>query len=302
MNSIANIGGHGIGDCILSLQISNALTNIGVSHANLLSTRPQVFDALKFIFGEQISFERIDEKYSENNSIISDNNLQKEILSKSSCEDITYNIPDLVFQHPLSFNFEKYGLFMNSIRRHRLLPKKFGSKEKIIYCGLCSVHDYHIYKDIPNLLRRLAEFLPLYTIYFPHLSSWTKTLPNLGDFSGKFPENVHIDHDPNFQKSLEILTKSCYGLFTDNGPSHIAYHLGIPRLILDPEYQNILWTCRWKDDPEECLPIQTPINDIVNIITENIKCPQSTLIDKVTAQHIINNYKSEWNKIFYFKF
>lgn len=302
MSQLINIGGHGIGDCILSLQISYALKNKNIDHINLISTRSEVFNPINFIFGKQFQIEQIDENYANHNNIIENQDLLNELKLKYNSTDIIYNVPDLVFHHPLALNFEKYGLFMNAVRKQRLLPNGFEKKENIIYCGLCSVHEYHIYKDIPNLLRRLAEFLPNYSIYFPHLSKWSREVPNLGDFSGKFPDNVQIDYDPDFEKSLEILTKSKYGIFTDNGPSHIAYHLGIPRLILDPEYNNILWMCRWKDDMGECMPIQTPINDIVTIVSENIKYPQTTLIDRTLTQQIINSNNPSWEQILYFKY
>jgi hypothetical protein len=50
------------------------------------------------------------------------------------------------------------------------------------------------------------------------------------------------------------------------------------------------------------MPIQTPINDIVTIVSENIKYPQTTLIDRTLTQQIINSNNPSWEKILYFKY
>ena len=47
---LINIGGHGLGDCILSLQISYLLKERYIKHTNLISTRNDVYKALWYIF------------------------------------------------------------------------------------------------------------------------------------------------------------------------------------------------------------------------------------------------------------
>ena len=55
---LINIGAHGIGDCILSLQISSILHSHNVEHINLISSSQEVFEALNFIFGQNISIKK----------------------------------------------------------------------------------------------------------------------------------------------------------------------------------------------------------------------------------------------------
>lgn len=301
-STLINIGGHGLGDCILSLQISSCLKEKTIQHINLISTRDQVYNPLWHIFGNEFDMQKIDEGYSENNNIISDHRLQKELELKYNSNYITYNVPDLLFKHPLAFKYEEYGLSLNTIRRKRTLLKHFRNKEKIIYCGLCSPQKDHIYKNIPSLLRTLAEYLPDYTIYFPYIKKWNRDITDLGDFNIDFPSNVFIHNEPEFKDSLDYLVKSSYGIFTDNGPSHIAYHIGMPRLILDPKFNNILWMARWKDDPEECVSIDADKNEIAQIVYHNIRTPQTTLIDRKIIKNYINAGSVNWKDILLFKY
>lgn len=301
-STLINIGGHGLGDCILSLQISSSLKEKTIQHINLISTRDQVYNPLWHIFGNEFDMQKIDENYSENNNIISNHRLQKELELKYNSNYITYNVPDLLFKHPLAFKYEEYGLSLNAIRRKRTLLKHFRNKEKIIYCGLCSPQKDHIYKNIPSLLRALAEHLPDYTIYFPYIKKWNRDITDLGDFNIDFPSNVFIHNEPEFKDSLDYLVKSSYGIFTDNGPSHIAYHIGMPRLILDPKFNNILWMARWKDDPEECISIDTDKNEIAQIAYHNIRTPQTTLIDRKIIKNYINAGSVNWKDILLFKY
>jgi hypothetical protein len=304
---ILNIGGHGIGDCILSLQISFFLSKFKIRHKNLISARSEVFDVLKFLFSSDFELEKIDEKFGENNAIISDPNLQEELKTKFNSSDLTFNVPDLLFRNPLAFNLLKYNLSPQIIKQHRLLvaTNSLESKENIIYCGLSTSTENYVYYDIPSLLKSLAKELPDWKIYFPLLSKWDKPINNLGDFSGEFPENIIIDKDPSFQSSLEILKKSKYGIFTCNGPSHIAYHLGIPRLILDPQFGKLPWIARWKEDYQECIPLSTSIKEVLTIVVNNVLVPQTQMFDRKFISFLEKNSSHpkelDWSNILYFK-
>ncbi len=301
-NTLLNIGGHGLGDCILSLQISYLLSLKNIKHKNLISTRKEVYEPLYNIFANEFDFERIDENYSENNQILFNDKMQNELKERYGSNYITYNVPDLLFRNPLAFTYKEYGLNPDLIKKTRTLAAHFKDKENIIYCGLCSTTSGYVYKDIPNLLIFLAEFLPDYRIYFPLVESWDKKIENLGDFNKRFPNNVIIDNNPSFINSLNFLTKSVYGIFTCNGPSHIAYQLGIPRLILDPQYGRLPWMARWKENFEECIPINSDINSIVNIVYNNLNFPETTLLDRKIILNLINSGYNNWKEILALKF
>ncbi len=299
--NLLNIGGHGLGDCILSLQISYLLNQQHIKHKTLISTRNEVYKPLWYIFGNVLDVEQINENIAHENRIITDKSLQSELKSKYNALNITYNVPDLLFRSPLALDYKQYGLNPQLIKKTRILNGHFAKKEKIIYCGLTTTTKGYTYENIPILLRSLAEHLPDYTIYFPKVKRWDKEI-NYDNFNISFPKNVFIHDDPTFEESLDWLVKSEYGIFTCNGPSHIAYQLGIPRLILDPQFNRIPWMSRWKEDYEECVPINTNYSDVVKLVDANIKYPQTTLIDRKYLLNLIQNNQTTWKDIFFFKY
>jgi hypothetical protein len=301
MSELVNIGGHGLGDCILSLQISYLLEQRNIEHVNLISTRNEVFEPLNYIFGNKFKLIQIEEKYANENAIINNFSYQEEIKEKYN-NNITYNVPDLLFRNPLGLNYKKYGLEPSIIKQTRIYTENLEQKENIIYCGLCSTTEGYVYKNIPLLLIRLAEFLPSYKIYFPLIKKWDKEINNLGNFDVSFPSNVIIDSCPSFIDSLKFLKRSCYGIFTCNGPSHIAYQLGIPRLILDPQFNKIPWIARWKEDYNDCIPIDIDINSIAQIVHANITHPQTKMVDSKFILNLIQQNQTNWENIFYFKY
>ena len=159
-----------------------------------------------------------------------------------------------------------------------------------------------MYYNIPELLKLIAQKLPNYQIYFPKLKSWDKDIVHIGDFNISLPNNVFIDEDPNFNDSLDILCKSEYGIFTCNGPSHIAYQLGVPRLILDPQFNKIPWISRWKEDNEECIDINTSTELVSNIVLHNIENPETLLVDRKIILYLITNGYNNWKEIFLLKY
>lgn len=305
---LLNIGGHGLGDCILSLQISHFLSQQNVAHQNLISTRSEIFNPLKYLFQNKYEFNQIDEKITENNTIINNHDLQEELKKKYNASEIIYNVPDLLFRNPLAFDYQKYNLNPQIIKKQRLLLNTGfrQKKENIIYCGLATSTENYVYYDIPKLIEKLAQSLPTYKVYFPLLTKWDKPINNLGNFDVNFPDNVIIDKDPKFEDSLNILKESIYGIFTCNGPSHIAYHLGIPRLILDPQFGKLPWIARWKEDYEECIPINSSINEILTIVVNNIMIPQTQMFDRKFISFLEKNSPNpsnlDWSQILYFKY
>ena len=300
--NLINIGAHGLGDCVLSLQISYLLKQRGIDHINLISTRNEVFKPLNYLFSRELNLTQIDAKYSEKNELLSNQEYLKEIAKIYNSNYITYNVPDLLFRNPLAFNYADYGLNVSLIKKTRVLTNHFTEKSNIIYCGLTTTTPGYMYENIPILLRSLAEHLPNYTIYFPKIKNWDKELSYISDFNITYPSNVLIDEDPIFENSLDILSKSCYGIFTCNGPSHIAYQLGIPRLILDPQFERLPWIARWKEDYEECVDIKTSFTEVTKIVYNNIKNPETLMFDRKILLDLIRSGNTPWKDILYFKY
>jgi hypothetical protein len=301
-SQLINIGGHGLGDCILSLQISHLLKQKQIKHTTLISTRDQIYKPLYHIFSNELDLNQIDQKYANDNALLHNQDYIKEIASIHNSDNITYNVPDLLFRNPLAFKYNDYGLNPQLIKKTRILSHLFNTKENIIYCGLLTTTKGYTYHNIPLLLRSLAEHLPNYIIYFPKIKTWDKDLDYTGNFNAEFPSNVWIDDNPQFEKSLDVLTKSKYGIFTCNGPSHIAYQIGIPRLILDPQFNKIPWMARWKEDYEECIDINTECNDITALVVNNINNPETLLVDRKILLNLLKNGYNSWKDIFYLKY
>jgi hypothetical protein len=301
-SKLINIGGHGLGDCVLALQISYLLKLKNIKHQTLISTRNEVYKPLSHIFSKELDFDQIDNKYAHENALLNNQEYYNELVKTHNSNHITYNVPDLLFRNPLAFNYAEYGLNPQLIKKTRILSHHFSYKEKIIYCGLTTSTNGYMYENIPILLKGLAEHLPDYTIYFPKVKSWDKDINYIGAFDIQFPSNVYIHENPSFEDSLDYLTKCCYGIFTCNGPSHIAYQIGIPRLILDPQFDRIPWMSRWKEDYEECISLNTEYNDVINLIVNNIKYPETTLIDRKKILDLLKARNNSWKDIFYFKY
>jgi hypothetical protein len=193
---LLNIGGHGLGDCLLSLQISYYLKLNNISHLNLISTRDEVFNPLKFLFDKDFNLIQIDENIANDNNLLKNNDIINDLLNKYKSNDdtyeITYNIPDLLYCNKYAFDYNKFNLTPSIIKKTRIGLDFKSRRENIIYCGLCSTTEGYVYQNIPLLLIRLAEFLPNYKIYFPLIKKWDKDIHNLGNFNINFPENVII--------------------------------------------------------------------------------------------------------------
>ena len=301
-DELINIGAHGLGDCLLSLQISNLLSKQGVKHKNLISTRKEVFEALEYLYEGVSELINISEDITDNNAIEENPDILKRIQKTYGSENVTYNVPDLLFRNTLAIDYDKYNLNLPVIKKTRSLLGKSPKKEKIVYCGLCSNTDGYLYRDIPSLLVELAIKLPDYTIYFPYLKHWVRDIKYTGDFNQKFPKNVLIHENPKFKQSIDYLIKSCYGVFTCNGPSHIAYNLGIPRTVLDPQFYKPIWMARWKQDYDECISINTSVKNVSDLVLNNIRCPQTTLIDRKIILEMLQNGYNNWESLLYFKY
>jgi hypothetical protein len=59
---------------------------------------------------------------------------------------------------------------------------------------------------------------------------------------------------------------------------------------------------RWKEDYEECIDINENYLNISNLIVENIKNPETLLMDRKIVLNQIKNKNTFWKYILYYKF
>lgn len=306
---------HGLGDCLQGLQVgtlikykltseSSKLANLGKIDI-LACVRDEVFDPLLYLFSHYGQFNSIiqhpeKEKWGENNWILSNQDALNEY--KINYDYIYYVIPDLLSRGPLAFDYQKWGLSLQTIKNTRLLVDDF-EPEKRIYMGLATSTKEYLYPYIPQLLIKLANILPNHEIYFPNITKWAGKDINLGDFNRKFPDNVKITNDLDFIENLSILRKSCYGVFVDNGASHCSYHLGQPRLLIDHRTgfgrDSVPWVARWRETLEDSINANSNISDICELIKTNIEIPQTLLLPKSV---VINNLGVNWARELIFKY
>jgi hypothetical protein len=272
------IGGHGIGDCIQAIQCASLGQFVSKDQYDIkLAARTEVFDPLKFFFKKKFILERIPERLGEENSILTSNYSYIEEL-KRAYDNIYYVIPDLLFRNPHAFDYIKYGISPHVIKSHRLSIDEWRPERKI-YIGLVTMAPHHRYSAIKPLIIALAKKFPHYQIYFPNVKRWGGEDLDFGNFS-RMPENVFIHEDPTFESSIAHLRQSCFGIFADNGPSHFAFNLGMPRIVLDGFMGNPKWLSRWREDPNESIPLETNILDLVNIVESHILFPETSLLPK----------------------
>lgn len=290
------LGGHGLGDCILSLQCASFLKKRPIS---LISARDEVFIPLEYAFKNKFKLHQIDEYYSQDNNILKNISLIEDIRSKypNAGKDFYYVIPDLLFRNDFAFDYEKYNVHPQIIKSTRLLAQE-NKPQKIIYFGILTTTQGYDYPEAQRLIELVAKNFKDYIIYCPSLEWWGGDKVKSAISGVTLPDNVHVDINPEFTDSIDWLKKSCYFIGTCNGPSHLAFHYGIPRLILDPQYERPAWISRWKEDYLESVSIGTPAELAAKIIELNINIPQTCLVPR---KQVADNFIQDWPQLLLFK-
>ncbi|MEK6883582.1 MAG: hypothetical protein AABY22_28395 [Nanoarchaeota archaeon] len=152
----------------------------------------------------------------------------------------------------------------------------------------------------------MAEELKDYTIYCPVLEKWAdkeiKT-SNISFDDGAFHKNVYLNKNPDFIESLKWLEKSCYCVCADNGISHISFHLGQQRLLLDSRFgfnrPNLAFYARWRETEEDSVDLRTSIDEVVALVKLNLTEPETTLLPK---RVVLNNLHENWARELIYKY
>jgi hypothetical protein len=291
---ITIMGAHGLGDAILSLKCSHFVEKSGYKVNRLVAVRDDIFRPLHFLYPE---IEQVSEKYSSNNEIITNESLRREIIQDDS--NFYYTIPDLLYRGPFSFDYKRFDTNPELIRATRTLTHLYCPNKLIAFCLATSTPGY-LYKDIGSLIRKTAELLPEYTIYFPKITKWADTNITYGDLSN-LPSNVWLSENPDFLESLTIMFTAEFAITTCNGPSHIFHELGTNKLTLDPQFGKYGWISRWKSNYLDC--IDTDSDLISKLIETLVKIPQTTLIPRLDVARIVAQYPNpDWAAGLLFKF
>lgn len=291
----------GAGDCLLGVQCGFAAKanqpNLDIEYC--FCVRDEVYEILKYVFDGKIFMfqESSKEQWGENDGWICKN--QQE-LKKYPHPNIYVTWPDDLYRNPLAFDLKRFNLSLDGVRKTRVLTDRW-KPEKIITVNLNTTTIGYNYFDPSFLISYLAQLLPDYTIYVPIVEKWanqqTKNQIPKSDL-----KNVIIDVNPPVSRWLDYMFKSEYGIYTDNGPSHISWALSQNRLILDPRFSksNIMWQARWRENGlDDSIDIYIPPQHIAKLVENNIRTPQTLLLPKsIVASHPMAN----WNEALGFKY
>lgn len=285
----------GLGDMIQAVQCAHYVKEVGGVVDVLCYARDETFIPLKHLFGGKFSLIQhpLKERYGENYWALHNKDTIK--LENPGYTDYYFHCPDLLFR---DFPWYEYNVTPQVIRSTRLLTKGWWP-ENIIYVGTNTSTPEYFYDKTPELVRKLAEQLPDYVIYFNNITSWAGKTINNGDFS-HLPSNVIYRENEDFNSSLGWLKKSCYLAVVDNGISHCAFQMGIPRTLLTKRlnFRGSAWLSRWYGETSDCLSYDFSVDDLVRTIEINIKIPETTLIPR---GFVINNLNMDWPKFLMFK-
>lgn len=295
MSKVAIIGGHGIGDCLLALQCATILQQHAINPKIYMSARDEVYHALDFLFRPFFDIEQVDESVAADNHLLKDESFIKSLSTEF--DEIYYVIPDLLFCNKYAFDFQKYHTSPQILRSIRLLPVS-EAQINMVYLGLMTTTDGYMYNEPISLALSLAYNLPNHTIYFPIITKWADKDIKPIRVPDKGPGNLIIQVDPTMDEALSNLSTSCYFVGTDNGPSHIAYHASVPRLILDPQFNRLPWIARWREDYLESIPINASVDKITDIVKMNLALPQTTLIPRMVC---FARGDTNWADLLWFK-
>lgn len=301
MDDVSIICAHGIGDAILGMQCASFVDLHGDEFCEVIACcRDEVFNVLRCAFGEDYYPRLIQhpekEKWGEDNWILKN---PGELEKCKSLEKVYYVIPDLLHRNPFAFDWRRYKVSPQTIKSTRLLTDRWEPKKRI-YVGLASSHPDYQFSKLPELLYALGANFPDYEIYYPNLQRWNgKPLP-YGALTPieKYPDNVVIDSECVTENVVEKLRTSDYGIFVDNGFSHLAYQIGVPRLVLDHHYGNILFESRWRENNEDYIPYTEKIDEILSVVYNNLTEPATLLINK----NYLKRVGVDWSKALLFKY
>lgn len=282
--SVVIVNSGGIGDQIEGFKCAHHIPK--TKKVKILScSRNEVFAPLKHLFGNQFNIEQIAENTADNYRLLFDSELMNRL--KGNAEEIYFSTPDLLYSGPYAFDYQKYDVSLPVLKSTRLLLNKYEPKNEV-YLGLMSTTPGYLYENIVALAQGLARNLPNYLIHLPILTKWANQDIRIPGVPVEHPpDNLICYYDPDFIEQLEIQRKCCYGIYSCNGMSHSAFHFGQPRAILDPQFKKSLWISRWKEVPDDCIDIKTPIFDILRLVVTNLKVPQTQLLPHKYVLNVI---------------
>lgn len=292
MDNIAIVTGGGIGDCILAYQAASYVQKHSDNFPYIfLCARKEVVEPLNHIFRTKLwpTFWINEEKHWDIDNLIKDQTFLENL--RKDYKEVYVVLPDVLFTGKYAFDWKKYRVNLKTLTQTRLLTH-FWKPKKQIYCALSTSTGGYSYSETHLLLKYLDDILPKeYIVRRPILKKWAGMELYPTSTTINYSSRIQLIESPDIKTEIDELRQSEYCVCLDNGPSHLAYQFGIPRLLLDPRMGQFPWVARWREDVSESIVITTPSKMIANLVKINIEIPQTQLLPK---QFILNNMNSDW--------
>lgn len=201
-------------------------------------------------------------------------NLPPEFLEKLHKDyDHVYScFPDALGQAPFAFPWFKYAKSYKDFMRtkvHMKVNQLFTPRNtKIVFIHATSVT---LEKNYPlTKLQRLMDMFNKthYAVELARTSSW-KGAPLPFFCMGVYKDIV----DRPIEEVVSLMAQADYFIGIDSGLAHIAYHLGLPRVVLQQHFNQPFHLARYHQDPTDDLPLDIPPEVIFTRAMLNIKDP-----------------------------
>lgn len=287
----------GIGGNLLAVQAAAFMKAKWASPTILCPSRNEIFRPFHYLISDQFKCVQV----SENSVDLLLAHGKGKIVKE---DDELYLIyPDGLHRNPYSFDFQKYNTNPVSLNTIRILTHKYKPLKGHIYVNLSTSTEGYLYPSIKELVKSIAKKLPEKTIHLSYITKWAGKDTGILFSQSQFPENVLIYQNDDIINQIEIMSQCEYGIFTDNGFSHISYHFGQNRLLIDPRFgygrESLMWRARWRQTDNDSVKFDSSPEDIADLVSINLKIPQTTLLPK---QIVLNNKYNDWSRELLFKF
>lgn len=290
----------GIGDQILGLQCALTARDLypNIDFEVVSISRDEVFKPLHYLFSDRILITQHEgkEKWGEHHWILNN----QDALRQYPHPNKYYVVPDLLHRNPLAFDFARFRLHPQIVREQRVLLNARRPTEKIIYTALNTSTSDYIFPKTAQLVNAIARACPDYKVYFNDLTQWAGMEINNETDTTVWESNVIYGKNVSFLTNLEILKRSSYCICLDNGISHIAYQLGIPRTLISrrTNLDGLMWQARWYPQLSDCIGYDNRPGEIAYLIKTNLEIPQTTLIPR---QVVLDHLHVYWPEVLGFK-
>lgn len=294
MSKVRFLISDGIGGQLQGFSCADIVQNQGHEVHIGVFARNEIFNFLKELFKDKFkNIVQLPESFTEDYQIE-----RNPVLWSKFHEgfDETYFIcPDTLFRNPHRFNYKKYNTTLSQIKNHKLLQYKYIPQENICILNLLSITNGYTYPHISDLLNFLCLQNPKWKFVIANNIIWNNIKIHI-DIKNKYL-NLIIEENPTLLRWFEWMTKANFSISTDCGMMHVANHLNMEQLILDPQFNKMAFYARWRATGDDSIPISTSAMDVArlskNLLDNELArlLPKKMLLDRLLQGEI--NYPNE---------